>query len=183
MIEISNAELALLSILGEKPRHAYDLEKVIEDRNIRNWTDLGFSSIYRILTNLEKKGLLKGKITPPEGRGPARKVYQLTEKGKFAWQKSVLSHLANPDRKYSSFLLALDNLAQIPKEDALFALKKYLNDQIEINAYLSSSFSDHPMKDDFYIQAFFSYILEQQKSEIDWLRSFIEIFEKHTSGV
>ena len=183
MNTISNAELALLSLLAEKPRHAYDIEQVIEARNIRDWTDLGFSSIYRLLTKLEKRNLLEGKMAPPEGRGPARKIYHLTKEGRRIWQMSALENLANPDRKYSSFLLALDNLCALPKKEALLALRKYLKDQKNINDHLTTSVKNHPMINDFYISSFFSYLINQQLSEIKWLEAFIEQYELHTSGV
>ena len=32
MTKISNAELALLSLIAEQPRHAYEIEQVIEER-------------------------------------------------------------------------------------------------------------------------------------------------------
>ena len=72
MIEISNAELALLSLIVEQPRHAYEIEQVIEERNMRYWTEIGFSSIYRLLAKLEEASWLSGQLQPPEGRGPAR---------------------------------------------------------------------------------------------------------------
>ena len=65
MAKISNAELALLSLIAEQPRHAYEIEQVIEERNIRYWTELGFSSIYRILSKLEESGWLAGQMQPP----------------------------------------------------------------------------------------------------------------------
>ena len=52
-MKISNAELALLSLIVEQPRHAYEIEQVIEERNMRYWTEIGFSSIYRLLSKQE----------------------------------------------------------------------------------------------------------------------------------
>ena len=53
MAHVSNAEFTLLSLLKEQPRHAYEIEQVIEERNMRDWTEIGFSSIYRLLSKLE----------------------------------------------------------------------------------------------------------------------------------
>ena len=52
---MTNAELAILSLIGEKPRHGYDIEQVIEVRGMRDWTEIGFSSIYYILRKLEER--------------------------------------------------------------------------------------------------------------------------------
>ena len=39
------AELAVLGLIVEQPRHGYEIEKVIEDRGMREWTEIGFSTI------------------------------------------------------------------------------------------------------------------------------------------
>jgi DNA-binding PadR family transcriptional regulator len=46
---MTNAELAILSLVVEKPRHGYQIEQVIEERGMREWTEVGFSSIYYLL--------------------------------------------------------------------------------------------------------------------------------------
>lgn len=183
MKTVSNAELALMSLIAEQPRHAYEIEQVIEARNMRDWTEVGFSSIYRILTKLEEAGWLLGKMQPPEGRGPARKVYQMTKAGKEAWQQAALHNLAKPVRKYSSFLLGLDNLGGLPVEEAREAVQAYLNDQEMIYENLAQTVEKHPMKGDFYIDIFFDYLLNQFKAEIEWLRGLNERLETHANRV
>jgi DNA-binding PadR family transcriptional regulator len=171
MITISNGELALLSLVVEKPRHAYEIEQVIEARNMRNWTEIGFSSIYRILSKLEEVGWVNGEMQPPEGRGPARKVYHPTPAGEKIWREAALHNLAKPQRKYSSFLLGLDNLGALPKDEAQQAIQIYLNDQQFIHQQLSTAIENHPMKDDFFIAIFFDYLVHQLAAEIEWLKA------------
>jgi DNA-binding PadR family transcriptional regulator len=87
---MTNAELAILSLIVEKPRHGYELEVVIEQRGMREWTEVGFSSIYYLLKKLEKEGLVVGRLEQLPGRGPARKVYQATPAGRAAWQEAAV---------------------------------------------------------------------------------------------
>jgi DNA-binding PadR family transcriptional regulator len=54
---LTDGELTVLGLLAEQPRHGYDLDRVIEQRGIREWTSLGFSSIYYLLDRLAKRGL------------------------------------------------------------------------------------------------------------------------------
>ena len=77
---MTNAELAILSLVAEEPRHGYEIERVIEERGMREWTEVGFSSIYYLLKKLEQKGLVEGRLAEA-ARGPARKVYQVTPAG------------------------------------------------------------------------------------------------------
>ena len=42
-IGTSLTEELILGILAEQPRHGYQIEKLIEERGMRKWTDVGFS--------------------------------------------------------------------------------------------------------------------------------------------
>ena len=55
---VTDAELVLLGLLAEQPRHGYQLEAVVAERGVREWTALGFSSIYYLLNKLEPHGLV-----------------------------------------------------------------------------------------------------------------------------
>ena len=70
---MTNAELAILSLIAERPRHGYDIEQVIEARGMREWTEIGFSSIYYLLKKLEKEGMITSQLKQPGGKGPAER--------------------------------------------------------------------------------------------------------------
>jgi DNA-binding PadR family transcriptional regulator len=181
MEEISNSELALLSLIVEQPRHAYEIEQVIEERNMRYWTEIGFSSIYRILKKLEDSNWLRGQMKPPEGRGPARKVYHLTDEGNQVWQQAALQTLAEPESRSSSFLLGLDSLGELPPQQVMEAIEANLNRQQMVYQQLNQAVENHPMKDDFFIGIFFDYLLHQLSTEIAWLERLSQKLDAHYS--
>ena len=53
--EITNSELALLGLLMESPMHGYQIEQIIEDRGMREWTTIDLSSIYYLLHKMRDK--------------------------------------------------------------------------------------------------------------------------------
>ena len=73
----SDADIVLLSLLAEQPRHGYDLDRVIEQRGYRQWTSLAFSSVYYLLKRLSERGLLE----PDEGSQGRRTVFRVTAAG------------------------------------------------------------------------------------------------------
>ena len=75
---MTNAELAILSLVAEAPRHGYEIEQIIEERGMREWTEIGFSSIYYLLKKLEKVDCVESELILTQGRGKARRVYQIT---------------------------------------------------------------------------------------------------------
>ncbi|MGD8625667.1 MAG: helix-turn-helix transcriptional regulator, partial [Anaerolineae bacterium] len=46
---MTNAELAILTLVAEAPHHGYEIEQIIQERGMREWTEVGFSSIYYLL--------------------------------------------------------------------------------------------------------------------------------------
>ena len=75
-----SAELLVLSLLEDQPRHGYDISKLIE---LRSGGALSFhvTSLYPLLHRLEEEGAIKGRwVEKPELR--RRRYYSLTPQGK-----------------------------------------------------------------------------------------------------
>ena len=89
-----SAELLILSLLEDKPRHGYDLAKQIEDQS---GGVLHFypASLYPTLYRLEKRGWIKGVWVDEPGKRRKR-FYRLTKDGKtvLAEQRSVWEQFA-----------------------------------------------------------------------------------------
>ena len=78
---MTDAELTILSLIAESPRYGYEIQQLIDERGLREWLTIGFSSVYYILNKLENQKMLTGKFRQ-EARGPARKIYEITEAGR-----------------------------------------------------------------------------------------------------
>ena len=128
---MTNAELAILNLIAEQPRHGYDIEQVIEERGMREWTEIGFSSIYYLLNKLEKAGMIKSQLFQPAGKGPARKVYSITRLGYQAQTEATIAALSTPQSGSSSFLLGLSSSPSLSKEHLITALGSYAA-QVEV---------------------------------------------------
>jgi transcriptional regulator len=75
-----SAELLVLSLLEDQPRHGYDISKLIQ---VRSGGALRFhvTSLYPLLYRLEERGWITGKwVEKPEQR--RRRYYNLTAEGK-----------------------------------------------------------------------------------------------------
>lgn len=115
------AELTLLGLLAEKPRYGYDLNAVIEERGIRNWTSLGLSSVYYLLHRLQERGLVE---TPDSDvRSKGRRVYQLTKEGRKLCVASVKEALETVTPVHSPVLVGWANQALLPRRQVVDALQ------------------------------------------------------------
>ncbi len=179
---MTNAELVLLSLIAERPSHGYDLEKVIEERGMRNWTDIAFSSIYFLLNKLVRDGCIAAQTVPAAGRGPAKKVYAILPAGEEALRRGVREGLANPFPGDRAFLFGLSCLPLLAPEVALAALQERLTAlearQSELKAHPALTQPGFPP----HVSAMFTYSLSLLESEIAWLRALVESLKKGASS-
>lgn len=120
---LTNSEVALLGLLSEKPKHAWQIERDVEHRSMRSWTDLSQSTIYRQLTSLHKAGFVASEQDVVDGR--ARKVYSLTDAGRAALRERILDLLTEPETPTWGIDLATYNVNLVDTKDALAALGRY----------------------------------------------------------
>lgn len=169
---MTNAELAILGLVVEAPRHGYEIEQLIEQRGIRNWTDVGFSSIYYILTKLEQRGWISGHLQPAAGRGPSRNVYTIQPEGQVAWHQSTLAALSGPSQPNSSFLLGLAGLPGIQPEEAVDALREYRKRILKRRDEVQEAWRQAETLP-FFLQGMFEYSNNLIETELDWLDRYI----------
>ena len=75
-----SAELLILSLLDARPRHGYELSRLIHARS-RGQLTFHIDSLYPLLYRLEERGWLKGTwVEKPEER--RRRFYKLTTEGR-----------------------------------------------------------------------------------------------------
>ena len=75
-----SAELLILSLVEDQPRHGYDIGNLIEQRS-RGRLRFNVASLYPLLYRLEKRGWIQGRWVEKPGQR-RRRYYRLTAEGK-----------------------------------------------------------------------------------------------------
>ena len=75
-----SAELMILSIVEARPRHGYEISKLIETRS-GGHLKFNIASLYPLLYRLEDRGWLQGKWVEKAGER-RRRFYRLTAEGR-----------------------------------------------------------------------------------------------------
>ncbi|HET9698770.1 MAG TPA: PadR family transcriptional regulator [Terriglobales bacterium] len=75
-----SAELLILSLIEVRPRHGYEISKLIEERS-EGSVKFNVASLYPLLYRLEKRGWIQGRWVEKAGQR-RRRYYRLTEDGK-----------------------------------------------------------------------------------------------------
>ncbi len=92
-----SAELLILSLLGARPRHGYDLSKLIETRS-GGTLKFHIDSLYPLLYRLEERGWITG-VWVEKADERRRRVYKLTAVGRRV--------LADQRRTWAAFVEAV----------------------------------------------------------------------------
>jgi PadR family transcriptional regulator PadR len=75
-----SAELMILSVLESRPRHGYEISKLIETRSAGQ-LKFHIASLYPLLYRLEERGWLQGRWVEKPGQR-RRRFYRLTPEGR-----------------------------------------------------------------------------------------------------
>ncbi|MCP9495920.1 MAG: PadR family transcriptional regulator [Pyrinomonadaceae bacterium MAG19_C2-C3] len=75
-----SAELLILSLVEDQPRHGYDIGNLIEQRS-EGVLRFNVASLYPLLYRLEKRGWIQGRWVEKAGQR-RRRYYRLTPEGK-----------------------------------------------------------------------------------------------------
>ena len=178
MSRISGREAAILGLLCEGPRYGYELEKVIEERGMRVWTEIGFSSIYYVLNKLESKGYIRSTVKEVEGK-PSRRVYTVTDKGIEAMKEKVKRVLSLNKKTVSPFDLGIAYHHLLELKEVLECLRLYLESLDERKCTLECSIHEKEKEGATYrVIALFSRPLAHVNAERLWVEQFIKEIER-----
>jgi DNA-binding PadR family transcriptional regulator len=108
----------------EQEQYGYEIEQVIIERGMREWTAVGFSSIDSLLNKLERKDLVSSRLEPA-GRGAARKVHQITPEGEATFQGEVQERLTRPRPPLSPYPLGLASAQGLQPAELVVRLESY----------------------------------------------------------
>jgi len=102
-VKRGSAEMLILALVEDRPRHGYEVAKLIEQRS-DGVLQFHVASLYPLLYRLEKRGLINGRWVEKAGQR-RRRFYKLTAAG----QKI----LAEQRQTWKEFFAALDHVAGI----------------------------------------------------------------------
>jgi len=81
-IRLTTPDLVILSLLAERPRHGYEVNATLTDRNIRDWAAVSRPQIYYSLDKLTRLKLIRITAQDSPSAGPEKRVFETTEAGR-----------------------------------------------------------------------------------------------------
>lgn len=177
---LSELELTILALVAECPRYGAEVERVIEERGLREWLLVGSSSAYYVLGKLEKQELLKS-TAGEEGK----LVYELTEAGRGVLQTAIANLLEQPRPLGSGMELGLANLHVLKPAQVYQAIVKRRAEQGQKLLATEQQWERHQQDGRITDQqhALYTHGIAVMRAELEWLEAFIEEWRRRYPAV
>ena len=161
--------LAVLAVVQERPVHPYEMASVLRARGKDQDMPIKWGSLYTVVGNLEKHGLIEVAGSERSGARPERTVYRITDAGREELADWVRELIGTPEREQPRFEAGLSVLGVLPPAEAtalLRARRAVLQSQVdEQKAALAATAKDVPRL--FLVED--EYDLAIRTAELDWL--------------
>lgn len=135
---MATIDLIVLGMLKKEAMGAYDIQKLVEYRNISKWVKISTPSIYKKAIQLEEKGFIKGDIVK-EGKMPEKAVYSLTESGEKEFERLMSEIAAKPINIFLDFNAVIVNLDSLPPESQKSCIADIEKNVKILKAYLEEN--------------------------------------------
>jgi DNA-binding PadR family transcriptional regulator len=119
--------LAVMSYLSQRPMHPYELSRTLRDNDDVRSIKFNHGSLYMVVGQLARAGLIAEQETGRQGQRPERTVYALTEAGRREFRDWLRELVAEPQHEYPQFVAALSLIAALPPGEVVELLASRLD--------------------------------------------------------
>jgi DNA-binding PadR family transcriptional regulator len=176
--------LAVMALLYERPMHPYEMVSLMRERGKHESVRLRYSSLYSVVSALEREGLIMPRETVREGRRPERTVYQITGAGREEFLTWLRELLREPVKEYTHFAAGLSFLPALPPEEAVALLKERVlrleEETEEMRSRLDTTMEQFRLPRLFLVEA--EHELMLREAELAWVRGLVEEIEAGALG-
>lgn len=137
---MATIDLIVLGMLKKESLSAYDIQKLVEYRNISRWVRISTPSIYKKVIQLEQKGLVSG-IVKKEGKMPEKVIYSLTPAGEREFDRLMLEISEKPVQLFLDFNAVIVNLEHTPPEQQQIYLEQIQEQVNLLRSYIEDNLS------------------------------------------
>jgi DNA-binding PadR family transcriptional regulator len=118
--------LAVLTVVLERPMHPYEMALVLRSRGKDQDMPIKWGSLYTVVRNMEKHGLLEAVESMRQGGRPERTIYRITDAGREElddWTREVIS---TPEPEHPRFEAGLSVMGALGPDEVMSLLWRRL---------------------------------------------------------
>ena len=154
--------------------HPYEMASLLRTRGKERDMKIKWGSLYTVVQNLEKHGLVEATESVRQGGRPERTIYRLTDAGREELEDWVRELVSTPEPEQRRFEAGLSVLGILPPDEAMSLLRQRLGLLEEAIAgqrvMLAQASQEIPRV--FLVEG--EYDLALREAEAAWVRSLLE---------
>jgi DNA-binding PadR family transcriptional regulator len=176
--------LAVMALLYERPMHPYEMVTLMRERGKHETVRLRYSSLYSVVSALEREGLILPRETVREGKRPERTIYEITDAGREEFLTWLRELLREPVKEYTQFAAGLSYLPGLPPEEAIALLEERVGrleaETGEMRSRLDDAREQYNLPRLFVVES--EHELMLREAELEWVRGLIKDMETGALG-
>jgi DNA-binding PadR family transcriptional regulator len=165
--------LAVLSALAQRPMHPYEIATALRAWGKDQDMEIKWGSLYTVVRNLDRHGMIAAVESVREGRRPERTVYRITDSGRAElvdWTRELVS---TPVPERPRFRAGLSVLAVLHPDEATALLRRRLDLLADTIAAARDALAQHSQHIPRLFLVESEYDLALQEAEAAWIRGLL----------
>ncbi|MTH53982.1 PadR family transcriptional regulator [Bacillus mangrovi] len=118
-----SVKLVILGLLMEGNKHPYEIQQVINERQMKHYIKLASGSLYYAFETLGKDGFVKVVDVVSDTKRPDKTIYAITEAGEAEFEKLFFEQLLKKEHMYRPVYASLSFTSYIDQDKLERALK------------------------------------------------------------
>lgn len=179
MTSLTPLAFAALDLLNEAPMHPYEMFQTMVHRREERNVKVRPGTLYHQVGRLAELGLAEVVGTDRDGNRPERTTYTITDAGRSALAEGLRRMVAEPAAEYPEFHLALSVLENLPKDEAVDAVRVRIVALEHERDDIDQAIADIRAKqlaDRYWLDV--SYVRAMLTAQIEWLRATVDRIER-----
>ncbi|MEQ7124294.1 PadR family transcriptional regulator [Actinopolymorpha sp. B11F2] len=168
--------LAVLSVVLSRPMHPYEMASVLRARGKDQDMKIKWGSLYTVVQNLEKHGLLEATESQRQGGRPERTLYRITDAGREELEDWVRELVAIPEREQPRFEAGLSVIGVLHPDEATQLLRDRLTRLEQQIATQRNALAEAGREVPRLFLVESEYDLAIREAEASWIRSLLDEF-------
>jgi DNA-binding PadR family transcriptional regulator len=166
--------LAVLSAVLQRPMHPYEMGRTLREWGKDQDMEIKWGSLYTVVRNLAKHGLVEAVESTRQGARPERTVYRITEAGREELVDWVRELISTPQPEHPKFTAGLSVVTVLPPQEAMGLLRQRLASLHEEIADRRDSLATHAANVPRIFLIETEYELAMREAEAAWICSVLD---------
>ncbi|WP_280293923.1 PadR family transcriptional regulator [Nocardia abscessus] len=165
--------IAVLALLEERPMHPYEMFQTLIARREDKLVKVRPGSLYHTVSRLADQELVRAEGVDRAGNRPERTTYRITGRGRDALRNWIAEIVRQPVPEYPIFPVALGEMHNLPKPEALALLRErigVLKAELADTDMLNAWAREHAVPRRYWIAL--PYLRAMLAAELTWVEEF-----------